>query len=299
MRNPRLYYRLSGKFSPLAPALMLVATGAAAVIGCLYSVISYFIPFVYLNFLLALGCGLAVGGAGYWTVRAGKVRNSLLAIVAGVVLGLIGLYASWSAWVLALSGWEVLILSPTTMIEVLKIMAADGVWSAFGGTPTGWVLYVIWTVEALMIVGGSTLLSLGGCLASPFCEKCDQWITQILPAPQFENNIHKEDCIAQLEAGNFDYLNSFKSTPSGELEGHVKVELLQCPTCQSNHFLNVKIVDISFDQKNQKQTKNTEVVQHLVLDTASFEKVRQILDAHARAASTALPSAIPPEARAA
>ncbi|RZK26574.1 MAG: hypothetical protein EOO63_14520 [Hymenobacter sp.] len=70
------YYQPSNKM-PLAGTLALLAGGVAAalVLALVYIYAVWYIPFIYINFILCLGFGLLLGAALAALARLGKLRN--------------------------------------------------------------------------------------------------------------------------------------------------------------------------------------------------------------------------------
>src|SRR5205823_5628413 len=104
--NMSAYYEHSGK-TPLTGLTLaaLCGLGTAVVLGVVYSYAVVFIPIVYLNVLLTVIFGCAIGGAVTWAAKFGHVRSRLLPAVVGLFCGLIGLYVAWGADLLARMGW--------------------------------------------------------------------------------------------------------------------------------------------------------------------------------------------------
>jgi predicted protein tyrosine phosphatase len=83
-------------------------------------------------------------------------------------------FLGWVVWVYAAQ--DVIFLNPMTILQFLQILAAQGAWSIFGWTPTGFALWAIWGLEAITIIGASTAVAWSIVGTTPFCETCDRWI---------------------------------------------------------------------------------------------------------------------------
>jgi hypothetical protein len=109
----------------------------------------------------------AFGGAvGYLTgkkARASNVRNKPPYTILGATFGLVALYISWVTFLWLLTGepW----FSPGSICDAMRQLAAAGLY--FEGfwfpqahwTDQGTMVWIYWSIEALAIVGGSTLIS--------------------------------------------------------------------------------------------------------------------------------------------
>ena len=93
------FYRHSGK-APIAGLLALGIAGPATalVLGWIYGYAILWIPWVYLAAVLPLVLGAGIGFVVAQTARVGKVRNTGLVAMAGLVLGLAATYVQWVAW---------------------------------------------------------------------------------------------------------------------------------------------------------------------------------------------------------
>lgn len=95
------YYEPSGRFSFLSFLyLFLISLTALPLLAFGYAYATYYIPFIYINFLLTAGLGFGVGFVTNLAVlRLGKVRNTTLAALLGFLAGFITLYIQWAVWI--------------------------------------------------------------------------------------------------------------------------------------------------------------------------------------------------------
>ena len=86
---------------------------------------------------------------------------------------LMAVYCAWWTWLAALYEWDLIFLNPIDLPWIISSIASEGVWSMRAWTPTGWQLYLIWLIEAGIIV----VIACGAGLGEeiPFCEECDEW----------------------------------------------------------------------------------------------------------------------------
>lgn len=91
------YYKPSGKFSPISFVyLLLLCAIAMPILATIYAYLIWYIPFVYINFLITAGLGFAIGIA-VWqiVIKLGKVRNYGLAILLALIAALAAYYFQW------------------------------------------------------------------------------------------------------------------------------------------------------------------------------------------------------------
>jgi len=270
------YYKHSGAFDFLSPVYMVGLGGAGAVVlGALYGVIIWYMPIIYVNIVLTLGLGLAVGWLAGKGGQFGKVRNREMLIVFGGLVGLLADYAGWVTWVLAITEWKFLVINPVDMLGAMKEIAKEGAWSIGGDlTPTGIVLYAIWAGEAVIITGMSGFIAWRSLRHTPFCEICRRWVKDKKELPARESVVAGRTIRAALEAGDLGPLQALKPVPF-KRKAWTEIELLRCPQCDEFHLLTVKSVRVTKDSKG-KQSKNEEdIVRNLIVGRPAYEALKR------------------------
>lgn len=88
------YYKPSGNFSPISIGyLAALALTAFPILGLIYAYAIWYIPFIYINFIIAAGFGFGIGLLiNTFVIGKGKVRNVMLSILFGLLGGFISLY---------------------------------------------------------------------------------------------------------------------------------------------------------------------------------------------------------------
>ena len=94
------YYTPSGKFSPISFALLIVlCLTVFPILGGLYTYAIWYIPFIYINFIITAVFAIAVGFLmNQVVIKLGKVRSPKLAILLCLLGGFAALYAHWVVW---------------------------------------------------------------------------------------------------------------------------------------------------------------------------------------------------------
>src|SRR5262245_30482237 len=159
--EPFQVYRHSGKFGPRGPVLALgVAVLAGFPLGYAYSYLINWIPFIYLNFLLTAGYGFLFGFLTGLMVKIGKVRNTLVACQCGLLAGVFGWYFAWNGHVHALSKGGPALFLPGEILRAMQYLYQNGSWGlSSGGNVTGIPLAIVWAVEAVVMIGLSTMIT--------------------------------------------------------------------------------------------------------------------------------------------
>jgi hypothetical protein len=223
------YYTPSGKYSPTSFILLLVLCFTAfPLLGGLYTYAIWFIPFIYVNFLITAAFAFSIGILMHKIVfRFGKVRNIRLGIVLAFLGGFAALYVHWVVWAdLILNSTEVIGTSrigivktstnldnlltiatqPKLLFQLMMEVSEYGTWGLFGMTISGAMLWIIWVLEALTILTGSVMIGIWQT-KQPFCERSNTWFKdRALPPTSFI--ISKEDLVNELELGKDHILSS-------------------------------------------------------------------------------------------
>lgn len=220
-----MYYKPSGKFSPLAFAYLgLISAIGFPLLALAYAYASWYIPFIYINLLVIVVMALGVGFlSSVFVVRLGKMRNPILAAVMGALSGLIALYFAWAIWLGLVLGandfvgvgsfgvvtssvewWQVFALakSPGAMMELIGIVNEVGTWGTGDTAVSGIFLTLVWVVEALAFIGVPVFLNYT-MASSPFCEEENKWFEEEeLPPMTFIQD--PRSLVSKLEKGQED-----------------------------------------------------------------------------------------------
>ncbi len=293
-----LYYKHSGKFSLLAvPAGLFTGLAVGLPVAFVYAYValySHYIPFVrWGTFLLAAVFGAVVGLSTSGGLHWGKARNAAVGYITSLVVGLVVFYVSWAVWIYAVlrrvdakpTLLPLLVYPPLLwhfIVEVSKV----GAWTLVV-RPTGFVLWILWGIEAAIVLGAA--VAVGGILVDidVFCESCEAWCAE-----------EREVCVLnaagpgelkqRLEAKDFGYLKKLGARSSGA-QAWVRVDLHACPACRATNTLTVKSTTVSVDKEGKKSESSKDVVDRLLISSSEADAIRQLgqkLSAAAAAAAS-------------
>ena len=155
------YYKPSGKFSLLS----IIYLGAVAVtllpaFAWLYAYAIWYCPFIYINFFITMAFGGLVGMAIHFIVIGlGKVRNTKLTVVLGLLGGIWAWYLHWAIWInLAMNAKEghgilishinyeqlfVLLTNPASLLKLAGQINDTGLWNIFTIQVSGFILAIV------------------------------------------------------------------------------------------------------------------------------------------------------------
>lgn len=272
--QPNKYYKHSGAVSVNGLVFMaLYGAVGAVLLAAIYGYADYYIPSVYLNMLLVIIFGAMVG----WCVglggKRGQMRNTWVMAAFGFLAGCLAEYAQWVAWVFALSKQEVLALTPAQLAPLIQYVAENGAWSIFGSTPTGWELYAYWGLEALVIVGMSTLVAGLYLNTAAYCEKCKRWADEKHSISPLDAVTDPKGLKSRLEQGDLAGLKALKKQ-SADAAAYTELNLKKCPACAQSNFLSVDAVTITVDKKGKKNKTTKQLLQNLVLNSDQYRALK-------------------------
>ena len=269
------YYEHSGVVSPIGVVYMtILGVVGAVVFAIIYGYATFYIPFIYLNFFLTLGLGIGVGLLVGFGGKFGKVRNSKMLLIFGFIFGLFAEYANWVSWIFAYSKEEILILNPSDMINMIQLLSENGAWSIFGWTPTGVEIYAIWGIEAVIIIGTSTIVALSMISSTPFCETCTKWVEEkisIFPLTPINN---PSELVSQLEQGDYSSLKTLEKSDT-KIDAYTQIDLLQCPTCQQSNFLTIKSIIVSKDDEGKEEKNENILIENLIITNENYKIIKE------------------------
>lgn len=181
-------YALSGKV-PLHAPVTTLAYGLLGVIplAAIYVLVTRYNPFVYFSFIATLLYGASVGAVAGLAAKSSKARARWFYAVAGMVFGVLGLWLQWIfwAWLVYDPGSETAVAlltgGPSDWIGFLD-HTAHSLHVTFGSlrqsaraelTPGN--LYAVWSIEAVLIFGASSLVGALGSSEEAFNERTERW----------------------------------------------------------------------------------------------------------------------------
>ncbi|MCP4216813.1 MAG: DMT family transporter [bacterium] len=276
MDTKNRYYQYSGVFT-FQGILFMVILGAvgAAVLSALYGYGTKYIPFIYVNVLLTVGLGILVGALVGKGAKWGNVRKPGLATIFGIVFGIVAEYGGWVAWFYAVTEQKILVLSPKILLAAIGATADTGAWTIFGWTPTGWALYIVWFIEAFLIIG------LAGVAAStvasePYCETCSKWLDKKESLPERIAVSDPDALKTQLENGDYKALTDLKPVMTHKVSCYSAIEVLMCDKCLNLYLLDVKTVEKGTDKKGEETNDEETIVSNLIIDSYTYNTLKKV-----------------------
>jgi hypothetical protein len=279
------YYRHSGRFS-VPGAVLGLAGGAAtgAILALVYAYALAYIPIVgYVTFILSLGFGGIVGFVTGRLLRSAHVRNTAVTLTISAVVALVAFYVSWVSWIAAVAGRAdadlpiaEILFRPDLVWELVKGINEVGAWSLKSWTPTGTVLWVLWTLEAGLIVVPIFVMTSVLVGSLPYCESCGKW------CEESEGVLHvayaePAELRQRLETGDVGYLAALGRAEPGA-RTWIRIDLHRCPTasCARTNTLTAQVVSVTVNDKGEQSMKANAVVDKMLVERPTVEQIQEI-----------------------
>ncbi len=273
------FYRHSGKV-PL-PGLMLIGVMglvATPILGLIYGYLIFYIPFIYLNMMLVIGYVFAISFVLNKAIMWGKIRNTLIVGLAAFGIGIFAEYIGWVAWIAAFAKDPTYLLEfflPWEVATIIIEIGKQGVWSFSDITPTGGLLYFIWLIEALVVVGGITFNTLKEFSETPFCEDSETWVVKKKTLAAFAPVTDLKRFKASISQGNFSAFNELKLLHSGS--AYILFELYECETCKNFFMLNIVDVKVSQDRRGRRVQSTKTIVKNLMITQSTLGVLKRMI----------------------
>jgi len=279
-----LYYKPSGEV-PLAGALggLLAGLACGVPLAFVYSYLVYYIPLIYLNVLCTVGFAALLGFVPGYVMHLAKVRNVAACVGVAVIAALVSYYVSWAVWVSVIASNEEASVSALDLASqpgalwamVLRINEL-GAWSLFRTqTPvSGLGLWVVWAIEAGIILIGAPIAAAAMLGDAPFCEGCKVWCScergVALLGQAEEGELRR-----RVEAKDFQYVRGLGAKSEQDVEWF-RVDLYRCPSCGQTNALSVLKEKLKFDEKGNASVSSSAFIENLLLTVPEADDLRAL-----------------------
>ncbi len=286
------YYKPSGNFSPVSFIyFILSALIIFPILALIYTYLIWYIPFIYINFFITAGFGFAVGiTISQLAIKIGKVRNTKIALLFGLLGGAIALYFSWAIWVdLVINAGESygnsrigitssnskisqilgLALQPNLLFELISEINETGTWGLRSSTVSGIFLTIIWVIELLIVLVISIFTPYIRAKI-PFCELDNKWFNEeILPAYNYIKN--SKEMTANLENSNQQSFDELEDATNPENESHSIFTLFSSEKGESYLTIENKLAETN--SKGEIDFKNNEFIEYIAINRTLKDKL--------------------------
>ena len=280
----RSYYSPSGRISPKVLLFAPLAFPLAAVAATIYSYVTLYLPIIgYVTVLLTAGLGFLIGSLSTLVLERSKARSRLFATVLSLGLGLFTTWSMWVTWGYALAqraGSDIqfwALLWPPNLWDLVNAVNEHGSWSFKGLTPTGGVLWVLWTIEAGLLTVLPLVMGLS-VADQPFCEHCDRWCEHT-PALFLTPAVKKEEAAEHLKQRDFAWLQGLGVARSS-LAHFTRWDLYECG-CRATNAVSAIDIEVGVDDNGKQKVTETPLVQTFLLAPDVVPCFRQLAQSRA------------------
>ena len=272
-------YELSGKLGTSALVAPMIVAAGGLVLSALYAYISVWSPIVgYVNLLFLGGFAFGLAMLVSTALRVSNCRSPKFALLIGALGGLLCLYANWAIFEYALlsryddsfdSSLLRVLLAPDDVWRLALSINETGWYEVKGTTPSGIFLWVIWGLEAIVIVGGATAGALG--LGSDvFCERCNHWCESTRMDVRMSAPVGND--WSRLSAEQLDTIEQLGAAEVTATE-YVSFELSACGDCPSTKVLQLKRFWQQIDKEGKVEEKNENLGDAFAVSNFEIERI--------------------------
>ncbi|HSS51417.1 MAG TPA: hypothetical protein VLX28_20940 [Thermoanaerobaculia bacterium] len=199
----------------------------------------------------------------------------------GLASGLAAVYLSWAVWIyaclnlfkkLGFTGLLELITSPVNLWHYIYYLNGVGSWNIWGYKPTGFVLWILWSLEAVLIIGLSSLFPLF-MVAGEFCEACGTWCKQQPGATL--RYCDPAELKQHLRAKDLSYLATLGAPRLGANQW-LSLTLSRCGKCGTTNTLEARLITVTSDGNGQSTTTVVRPVSRLLLTSTECTVIQKI-----------------------
>lgn len=285
-----MFYQESGKANTLGLVISyLFCLGVAMGLGYVYSIAIFFIPIVYLNFLLTLGFGLILGLMCRFFVRISHNRSKKSQIIQAAIIGIMATYFQWTAYILFIYNGSVAppaeylanldwIVIPKNFFAAIAKINRVGAWSIFGVTFRGFSLALVWIMETFIIIV-LPVVAIRKTPIYPYSEKLSKWYPKFTLFKDFESLSGSKKLMDDLAANP---LVALQGLGKGSGTRHTKVHLFYFKD-EDRQYLTFERIFI--DGNGRGKRNGSVVINNLAIDSnaaiaimAKFEHKREKIE---------------------
>ncbi len=285
MSHAATAYKHSGAIGPagfIVPVFGIIITilfSYAYAYASVYSPIGGVIT-VILLIVFAVGTGFFLSVVGY----AAKCRNAWFMHAMGFLTSIFALYTSWVVFVFVLMrqngdfeqvGIQELFFAPDSLWELMQSINSTGWYSIRDATPSGTFLWIIWGIEALVIIVAITYLASASLDSAIFCEDCSQWsktLSSFHLAPTDDISF-----LEKLMAGETEILAELDANHE-TLFPRITVDLYSCGGCTETNGYKLRVVTLEVDKDGKTNEDSEDLTGLFLLPSNHFKKLKELGD---------------------
>jgi hypothetical protein len=162
---------------------------------------------------------------------------------------------------------------PISIFKSMAAVAKEGTWGLMSDTPVrGILLWIVWVVEAGIILGIAAIYPYERVRKRPYCEQTRMWMKQKEEIFPLEIISNPEAFKSSLDQGDFSKLKALKPAPPNSMS-FTQLELRNSPVL---FLATIKHLDIKIDKKGKEEKKENIIAEYLVVTSEDYEALRRM-----------------------
>jgi ribosomal protein L19 len=283
MLDKSLFYQESGKADALRLLLVyLVSLVIVLGLSYAYSVVSIFIPFIYVSFAITVILSITLGYLVKFLLRIAHIRGANNRYVLAIVIGVMANYFQWTTYLLYAIDDKIpsfvyflenlaWIIVPSTFFSIIAAINEVGLWEVFGIQFQGFVLGLVWVIEALAIMAGP-IVAVYTTQVYPFSEQFKRWY------PKFTIRNHFQSIATVLkltEDLQEDPLKTIQELKMGDGIRYTKIHVYYLEH-EENQYLSFEKVFI--DKRGEGKKRSTFIIHNFKISTPVAKSILDAFD---------------------
>ncbi|AZQ43330.1 hypothetical protein [Nonlabens ponticola] len=252
----------------------------AFVLGYLYSMVTTVNPFIYLNFLAALGSGMIIHRLTMEVFKILKIRSKILRVAFVAATGFIVWVLQWLGTMQYLFNDSFLtpadylisfewLVDTESFFANIELLFTDGYYELFGIKVDGPVLLIIWLLELIILIGYPVLIMMKQ-VVKPYSDKFNHWYPTLRLEKQFRVVTGAQNFVHELYSNP---VEKIKDLSAGRGNSYSIVEIHYEAR---EDFQYLSMLNITYDKEKNSQECEV-VINNLKI---SNEAAKQLLDTY-------------------
>lgn len=278
-------YSHSGRLGTGLFVIPVVGIVASSVLAVAYAYADVYIPLAgYVSFILTFAFAAGVGFAISHSAVMAKCRNTGFVYVAGFITSLLALYASWVAFAYVLLRRELssdmditiwgMFAEPGRIWELACFLNEDGWYSISSWTPKGVALWILWSIEAVIVIGTITLIAGHEVSSRVFCERCERWcrpVNDMMHLMVTDN----DDLMARIAGGNLVAMGELPIAPATTTP-FFRIGMSRCDSCTDTATFRMQLVGHQQKKDGELEEQTTEIFGNRMLTAEQMKRLEAL-----------------------
>ena len=165
-----------------------------------------------------------------------------------------------------LTGFWYILTHPELLFQAMLSLNDVGTFTLKHSTVSGALLWVVWVIEALIIIGAPIMVSLSGRSTSPFSEQNDQWMEDRDVEGRLKTVTDPDQIIQQLSTGNLKSLKDFLPADDQSTD-YATLRIYESPGDPVS-YISVTNISHKADKKGELKKETNTVIEYLRITSA-------------------------------